>query len=102
MRKTLALCSVLLVSLLGCSSEPEAPESLTGVVVDITEGEGFGAVEAFKLRAEGQNYEILIVPDREYDFPLAHLNDHLQGADPVKVKLEERNGALYALTIEDS
>lgn len=72
------------------------------MVVDITEGEGFGAVESFELRSEGETYEILIDQSREYGFPLGHLNDHLQGADPVRVDIEEKDGAIYAVTIEDA
>lgn len=103
MRSTPALCALFLTVVLGaCSSEPAAPESVTGVVVDITEGEGFGAVESFEVRSDGENYEILIDPERKYEFPLAHLNDHLQGADPVRVVLEDRDGALYAVTITDA
>lgn len=86
-----------------CSSGSSAPpDPVTGVVVDITEGEGFGAVESFELRSEGETYEILIDQSREYGFPLGHLNDHLQGADPVRVDIEEKDGAIYAVTIEDA
>lgn len=102
MRKALPLMFLVVAIASACSSEPAAPESLTGVVVDITEGEGFGAIESFELRANGENYEIRIDPERDYDFPLAHLNDHLQGADPVRVVLEERDGYLFAVTIEDA
>lgn len=70
--------------------------------MDITEGEGFGNVESFELRSEGETYEILIDPEREYGFPLGHLNDHLQGADPVRVDIDQKDDSIYAVTIEDA
>lgn len=81
---------------------PEAaPEQVTGVVVEI-QSEGLEDVRSFTLRSEGETYEILIDTEIDYGFPLSHLNAHRASADPVVVDLDERDGALYALTIEDA
>ncbi|MFN2526774.1 MAG: hypothetical protein ABR505_11025 [Actinomycetota bacterium] len=97
--------TILPVALLlaACASEPPpaaAPDELTGVIVEI-DARGLDDVRSFTLRSEGETYEILIDDEIDYGFPLSHLNAHRAGADPVLVDLEERDGGLYALSIED-
>ncbi len=93
----------LALSLVGCDgAEPSsAPDQVTGVIVEI-ESVSLEDVESFTLRSEGDVYEILIDPEIEYGFPLSHLNVHRTSAEPVVVELDERDGELYALSIEDA
>ncbi len=104
----LFLCGLLLTIGAACSrDEPSAPENpdrsqvLTGVIVAI-DGEGIEDVDSFTLRVDGTNHKILIDPGHEYGFALGHLHAHLQGAEPVEVTYEEREGELVALSIEDA
>ena len=94
----------MLVALAACDSEPAGTEPedprLEGVVIAI-DSESFGDVTSFTLKDDDETYEIYIADDVEYGFPLSHLQEHVQGADPVAVDTEERDGKLYALTIED-
>ena len=76
------------------------PDQLEGVVTDI-QSEGLDDVTSFKLRSEGETYEIFIDPDIDYGFRLGHLQAHLVGAHPVIVELEQRAGKLYATSIVD-
>ena len=93
------------LSACGTDSPPplqeDAPDQLEGVVTDI-QSEGLDYVTSFKLRSEGETYEIFIDPDIDYGFRLGHLQAHLVGADPVIVELEERAGKLYATSIIDA
>lgn len=104
----LFLCGLLLTMSAACSRvEPSAPDNtdstlvLTGVIVAI-DGEGIEDVDSFTLRVDGTNHEIHIDPEHEYGFALGHLHAHLQGAEPVEVTYEEREGELVALAIEDA
>lgn len=81
-------------------STENAPEEITGVILSI-ESEGFDQVQSFKLKADERIYTVLIDPEVEYGFPLSHLSEHLRTAGPVTVKLDDRSGDLYALSIED-
>jgi hypothetical protein len=98
---TLAIAAAMLLG--ACSGEAGCADAgrRTGVVTDIT-SEGIGRVESFELKSGDETHEILIDPGVEYDFDLGHLHEHLASSDPVVVDLEERDGALYALTIEDA
>jgi hypothetical protein len=59
-------------------------------------------VTSFELAAAGESYEILIDGDRDYGFDLTHLYEHQTSGDPVRVRLRERDEALYALRIDDA
>ena len=89
-----------------CATEgakgPPAPDQVTGVVIDI-ESSGIDSIHSFTLKDGDTQYDIYIADDVEYGFPLGHLQEHLQMADPVTVELEERDDdRLYALSIEDA
>jgi hypothetical protein len=71
-------------------------------VIVAIDSEALGEPTSFTLRSEGSDYEIFIDPGRDYQFPLAHLNEHLQLSLPVRCDLEPRDGKLYARTIEDA
>lgn len=86
----------------GCGKEtPPAPETLTGVITEIAAGDD-GEITRFDLNAAGESYSILIDPGRDYGFDLNHLREHQTEGDPVRVRLRERDEALYALRIDDA
>lgn len=103
MKLAVALAVVVIVST-ACSSGAEGPPAgdptLEGVIVAI-DSAAIDEVTSFTLKDGGDTYEIYIADDVEYGFPLGHMQEHLQGAEPVKVETETRDGKLYALTIED-
>ncbi|HEV2755260.1 MAG TPA: hypothetical protein VG318_05740 [Actinomycetota bacterium] len=82
-------------------AERDVPSEVTGVLLDV-ESEGVDEVVSFTLKDDDETYEIFIADDVEYDFPLGHLSEHLSTGDPVRVPLEERDGKLYALSIDDA
>jgi hypothetical protein len=97
-------CIVGLLVACGGESAPEsgAPNELTGVIVDV-DSERLGDVRGFRLRSEGETFEIAIDPDVRFDdFPLTHLSDHLASAEPVRVEIDERGGELFATSVEDA
>ncbi len=71
------------------------------MVISIGRGGGFGEIEGFTIKDGDQEFEILIDPDAAYAFPLAHLNSHRAGAEPVRVEAETRDGKLVAVSIDD-
>lgn len=79
----------------------DAPDEVTGVLLDV-QSEGIGEVTSFTLKDGDDTYEIFIAEDVDYGFDLGHLNEHLTAGDPVRVPLEERDGKLYALSIDDA
>lgn len=101
--RLLALSLMLAASLAGCSKEESvgAPEQVTGVLTDV-DSQGIGDIRGFTLKDGDEVYEIAIDLNVEYDFDLGHLQEHLSGSLPVTVELEERDGVLYAQTIEDA
>ncbi len=108
MKHSLAVWMLVLALTLGaCTTEDplqdpsdEFPEKITGVLLSI-ESTGFAQVESFKLKVQERIYTVLTDPDIEYGSFLGHLSEHLRRAEPVTVTLDERDGDLYALTIED-
>jgi hypothetical protein len=98
----IAISAIALV-LVACGDNDAGGSSDTveGVITHV-ESKGLDNVTSFELRSEGTTYEIFIDPDIEYGFRLGHLHAHLVGAEPVVVKLDDRNGKLFALTIEDA
>lgn len=99
--RAVVVIAVLLLAGCGEAADDAAPSELTGVIVDVTSS-GLNEVSSFELRAEGENHTISIADDVDYGFPLGHLQEHVASAGPVKVELEERDGELIALTIEDA
>jgi hypothetical protein len=99
-----ALAALGLVSLsLGCGSDAPrepAPSELTGLIVAI-EGEG-SDISSFTLDNFGEEYEIFIAPEVDYGFDLVHLREHERDRLPVRCRLDERDGRLYALEIADA
>ena len=83
------------------SSAAEVPSELTGVIVSI-DSEALGDVESFDLKVDDTIHTLFIDPTIEYAFPLGHLHEHLETAQPVTCKVEQRDGKLYAKTIDDA
>ncbi|HEU4481020.1 MAG TPA: hypothetical protein VFS18_03970 [Actinomycetota bacterium] len=103
--RTILSLVVLTAMVGGCGDDQPAadgpPSEVTGVIIDI-EGETISTIEAFTLKDGDSTYEVRIADDVDYSFALSHLHEHLAGAEPVTVELEERGSALYALSIEDA
>jgi hypothetical protein len=94
-------CLLIALVIPGCGKEaPPPPAVLTGVITQVA-GDG-GEVTGFDLDAAGKSYEILIDPGRDYGFDLTHLYEHQTSGGPVRVRLRERDEALYALRIDDA
>ena len=107
MRKLAVVLCCLALLAVACGGDDDggdagdSPDEVTGVLLDV-ESEGVGNVTSFKLKEGDTTYEIFIAEDVDYGFDLGHLNEHLTTGDPVRVPLEERDGKLYALEIEDA
>jgi hypothetical protein len=85
----------------GSFDEEQPPTEVTGVIVSI-DSEALGEVESFDLKDGDTIHTLYIDPTIEYAFPLGHLHEHLETAQPVNCKVEERDGKLYAQTIDDA
>ena len=84
----------------GEAPDPTPIGDVTGVITQVeTRGD---EVVAFTLAAEGSTHRILIEPDRDYGFDLAHLEEHRATGDPVLVRTRTRDGEHFALSIEDA
>jgi hypothetical protein len=87
--------------LAACASEPEAPSSVTGLIVSV-ERTDRGGITGFTVEADGETHDIRIDPGRDYGFDLEHLEVHRAQALPVRVALEDRVGTLFAVEILDA
>jgi len=95
--------SVALVLIPACGGNSDAtPEVVTGVITEVTWNDDRSAVQSFKVDAQGDDYEIRIDEGVDYGFDLAHLEEHRDTHDPVRVKLRERDGRLFAEEIDDA
>lgn len=83
-------------------SQGDETREIVGVVVDIRSGDGFGEVERFTVKEEPDEFEIFVDPEATYAFPLAHLNAHRAGAEPVRVEAVMQDGKLIATEIGDA
>src|SRR5688572_8594251 len=101
-RGAVAVGLLVALGVFACGKEAPAPPTvLTGVITEVAAGTS-GKVTGFELDASGESYEILIDPARDYGFDLTHLNEHQSTGDPVRVRLQQRDAALYALRIDDA
>ena len=93
---------VLLLAVSCGGSEPAPPpERVTGLITEIGRDDD-GAIESFTVQEEGRTFRVRIDPRRDYGFDLEHLEEHRASELPVLVRLEQRNGALYAVEILDA
>lgn len=104
MRVSLAtlLATVSLVTACGSSQTAPVTQEIVGIVIKIDTGEGFGEVESFTIKDGAEKLEIFVDPTAMYELPLAHLNSHRAGAEPVRVDAETRDGQLVAVSIVDA
>ena len=104
MRSALAAAVIAALLIPACSTDPAADvvdeQPLEGVIIAI-DSESIDDITSFTLKDGDNTYEIYIAEDVDYGFPLGHLSEHVQSAGPVTVETEERDGKLYALSIED-
>jgi hypothetical protein len=70
-------------------------------VVEI-ESSGLSQVEQFTLQDEGRRVTILVDDGTEFAFAPSHLNEHRARGEPVAVKVEKREGGLYAVSVDDA
>ena len=84
----------------GTDADDAVPTDVSGVITRV-DGDGED-VRAFTLEAGLETYEIRIDELRDYGFPLSHLREHERDGRPVRCRLDERAGELYALSIEDA
>jgi hypothetical protein len=100
-RLIVALALLLVMGSTACGEEaPAAPSVVTGVITEVAAADD--EVTSFNLDAAGESYEILIDSARDYGFDLTHLYEHQTTGDPVRVRLQQREEALYALRIDDA
>jgi hypothetical protein len=100
-RLIVALALLLQLGSTACGEQaPAAPSVLTGVITEVSEADD--RVTSFNLDADGKSYRILIDARRDYGFDLTHLFEHQTTGDPVQVRLQQREEALYALRIDDA
>jgi hypothetical protein len=74
---------------------------VTGLITRIARGAD-GGIHQFTVRQGAESFEVLIDPRRDYGFDLEHLEQHQASDWPVTVRLEQRDGALYAVEILDA
>ncbi len=99
----LVLLAVGAVALLGACAggEQRSPSQVVGVVTEVESERG--RVSAFTVEAEeGETYEVFVADDVDYGFDLDHLYEHEETGDPVRCRVEQRDGRLYALSILDA
>jgi hypothetical protein len=100
MRTALALGLVVSAACGGAPSA-EAPQRVTGLIVDIRRDEG--RIASFTVEtADDRRYDVSIDPDRNYGFDLEHLVVHREQRLPVLVRIDDRDGTLYATEILDA
>lgn len=58
-------------------------------------------VESFTVLAEGSEITFFTIDDQEYEFPLAHLGEHIRTGEPVVVGWELRDQTRYAISLTD-
>jgi len=87
---------LLLITLSACS---QTSGTVRGVVTSV-EGD-LDQVDAFTALVEGSDWRFLPVSEGDYDFPLAHLREHLRTGEPVLVGWEEVGSVRYALSLAD-
>lgn len=102
MRRILVTLLVMVLTAAACGGlQGEKTREVVGLVVDIRTGSGFGEVESFTVKDGSEVFEIFVDPGATYDFPLAHLNSHRAGAEPVRVEVMTQDGRLVATAIGD-
>jgi hypothetical protein len=94
LRKTGAI--VMAVALIACN---QTSGTSRGIVTEV-EG-GLDEVTSFTVLVEGDPLEFAPSPEGDYEFPLAHLREHLRTGEPVLIGWEIVGSVRYALTLAD-
>jgi hypothetical protein len=71
---------------------------VTGLITSI-ERDGMGRITEFTVEGANRTVDVHIARERDHGFDLEHLEAHRAERLPVRVTLEERCGALYAVEI---
>lgn len=87
-----------LVSLVSVSCAQTAGTTL-GVITNV-EGT-LEQVESFTVLSDGIQTVFIPLTDREYEFPLTHLREHLRTGEPVFVGWEEKDSTKYVTSVAD-
>ncbi|HEX2090254.1 MAG TPA: hypothetical protein VHI54_10065 [Actinomycetota bacterium] len=74
---------------------------MTGLITQIARGAD-GKMQRFTLRQGAESFDIQIDSRRDYGFDLEHLEQHRISDWPVTVRLEQRDGVLFAVEILDA
>lgn len=90
------LTGLVLLGLVSCS---QGGDTVRGIVISV-EG-GLSQITSFEVRADGETLLLEPAPDGDFDFPLAHLRDHLRTGDPVVVGYEVSEGRNLATSVAD-
>ena len=94
--------AVAVVVACGSPADPaSSPDQVTGLITSIGRGSD-GSIESFTVDQGGRTYEIRIDPGRDYGFDLEHLEVHRVDRLPVRIRLTERQGTLFATEILDA
>ena len=97
----IALAAALALAVACGDASLEAPRRVTGLIVEIRRDGG--AIRTFTVETrDHRRYEIALEPNRDYGFRLEHLQVHLDQQLPVLVRIDERDGTLYATEILDA
>ena len=85
----------------GGGGDSETPSAVEGRVVALDYEAA--RLRRFTVRDEsGEEHELVIADDVSYGFDLDHLREHRASGDPVRCTVEDRDGRLVALSIEDA
>ena len=102
-RVIVLVCSITLVLPAACGNNSDAtPDVVTGVITEVNWNDGRTEVRSFKVDAESDEYEVWIDDGVDYGFDLGHLEEHRDSHEPVRVTLRERNGRVFAQSIDDA
>jgi hypothetical protein len=78
----------------------DPPREITGRIIEISDEDD--EISSMLIKSEELTLEVMIDPERDYGFALNHLYEHLETGEPVRVPIEQRDGALYARAIDDA
>lgn len=90
------LTGLVLLCLVSCS---QGGDTVRGIVISV-EGD-LSQITSFEVRADGETLSFEPAPNGDFDFPLAHLRDHLRTGDPVVVGYEVSDGRNLATSVAD-
>lgn len=98
--RSVPLALVALLVSCGGSAPPAPTGPIEGLVTAVEDAEG--TVSSFTVDGRRGLQEILIDPQRDYGFDLAHLREHLELKQAVRVTVEVKGDDLYAVRIDDA